>query len=63
MLGNTCPFMKKLLLFIVLYEKTAPLCLEYALFANQHLKLKKNKKIQDGHKDKVILRINLMSRK
>jgi hypothetical protein len=56
--------MKKLLLFIVLYEKTAPLCLEYALFANQHLKLKKKiKKIQDGHKDKVILRINLMSRK
>jgi hypothetical protein len=31
--------MRKLLLFIVLYEKTAPLGLEYALFAdNQHLK-------------------------
>jgi hypothetical protein len=55
--------MKKLLLFIVLYEKTVPLCLEYALFANQHLKLKKNLKIQEGHKDKVILRINLMSKK
>jgi hypothetical protein len=56
--------MKKLLLFIVLYEKTAPLCLEYALFVQPTYKVEKIINLNPrGAQRQFILRINLMSKK
>jgi len=58
------PLHEKIVALYCPYEKTAPPCLSMLSFADtQHVKLKKKKKlIEEGPKDKVILRINLMSK-